>query len=111
MDKINKDFDGVSWEWTGTTTIRALKPICPKEDCKNEMDIIMMGGSLQVSNNKDERRVSLTMTNDTPHYLCSRCSFEQATTITLKDNSTKALRKAARKEFERRQRLMERKTT
>jgi len=39
MDKINKDFDGVSWEWKGRTAIRDLKAICP--DCKYELDIKM----------------------------------------------------------------------
>ena len=40
MDKINKDFDGVSWEWKGKTAVRDLKPICPK--CKYELDITMI---------------------------------------------------------------------
>jgi phage FluMu protein Com len=102
MDKINKDFDGVSWEWKGKTAIRDLKPICPK--CKYELDIQMIGRGIP----SDLSHITFPLFY--LGYLCPKCSFSVNTNIDGV-NDPKDLRKAVRKKFEHRQRLMVRKTS
>ena len=105
MDEINKDFDGVSWEWKGKTAIRDLKPICPK--CKYELDIKQTMSDMKVGEDDD---LSITFPSLDVLYSCPDCSFSVKTNI-YNINNPKTLRKAARKEFEHRQRLMVRKTS
>ena len=95
MDEINKDFDGVSWEWRGKTFI-GLKPICP--GCKYELDIKMTGPKITMDG------PNMTITQARLSYLCSKCSFFHNTTID-DVNTPNDLRKAVLKEFEQRQRL------
>ena len=105
MAKINKDFDGVLWEWTGRKPIKNLKPICPK--CKYELDIIQTMSDMKVGKDDD---LSIAFPSLGVLYSCPDCSFTIKTNID-NVNNPKTLRKAARKEFERRQRLMVRKTS
>ena len=110
MDEINKDFDGVSWEWKGKTAIRDLKPICP--ECQYELDIKMIDTMivpLPRKSNEDGRGV-IEITKAHIIYKCSKCNYSMPTTIDGIDEP-KDLSKAARKEFEHRQRLMLRKTS
>ncbi len=109
MDEINKDFDGVSWEWKGRTAIRDLKPICP--ECQYELDIemsdIKIEGYDELTKDGDS---SLKITGVPVSYFCSKCNFTTPTSINGIDEP-KDLRKAVLKEFEHRQRLMVRKTS
>ncbi|MBW8042237.1 MAG: hypothetical protein FVQ85_19865 [Planctomycetes bacterium] len=94
MGEINKDFDGVSWEWRGKTFID-LKPICP--DCKYELNIEITMPEMTIDRPKiiiHQARVS---------YVCSKCSFSIDTIENVE--SPKDLLKVVRKEFEHRQRL------
>ncbi len=105
MDKINKDFDGVSWEWKGKTAIRDLKSICPK--CQYELDIKFNETMIVISPPPTK---GLRITPAYVSYFCPNCDFTTPTTIDDVKNP-KDLRKAALKEFEHRQRLMVRRTS
>jgi hypothetical protein len=103
MDKINKDFDGVSWEWTGRRAIRNLKPICP--ECQYELDITMSGLDMKYGEETEDGGGHITLSLPEVIYSCPKCPFSANTNI----DDVKAprdLRKAVRKEFEHRQRLM-----
>lgn len=100
MGEINKDFDGVSWEWRGKTFID-LKPICP--DCKFELDIKMSDFKMKQEKKEDGGRF-LDFSLPRVSYSCPKCSFSINTTVENVD-SPKDLHKAALKEFEHRQRL------
>ncbi len=105
MDKINKDFDGVSWEWKGKTAIRDLKPICPKPECQYELDITMSELDMKRGEKTEDGCVPITLIFPDVIYSCPKCSFSANTNI----DDVKAprdLRKAVLKEFEHRQRLM-----
>lgn len=97
MDKINKDFDGVSWEWKGKMAIRDLKPICPK--CKYELDITMNESVIVPIPPR-----TLSITSAYVSYSCAKCDFSAPTTID-DVNNPKDLRKAVLREFEHRRRL------
>ena len=99
MDEINKDFDGVSWEWKGRRDIRGLKPICPK--CQYELNIEKIGPKMKM--NGGFRNMTILLPRGFL-YSCPDCSFSKNSNIDDVDSS-KDLRKAAQKEFERRQRL------
>lgn len=96
MEKIDKNFDGVSWEWDGKEVIRNLKPICP--GCEYELDIIETDPDMKINGSE------ISYTGPSVSYSCPNCSSRINTT---KDNidSPKDLRKAVLKEFEHRQRL------
>jgi len=96
MSEINKDFDGVSWEWRGKTFID-LKPICPKSKCQNELNIEKTCFHPTIDRDHPEIIFEFPVS-----YVCPKCSFSKNTTI-KNVNEPKDLRKAARKEFERRQ--------
>jgi hypothetical protein len=96
MDKINKGFDGVSWEWKGKRYIRELKPVCPK--CQYELDIEITGFGITTN------LPCITISQGHVSYSCPKCSFSTKTTINGVNNP-KDLRKAVRKEFEHRLRL------
>lgn len=102
MDKINKDFDGVSWEWKGETAIRDLKPICPK--CKYELDVKMIDTMIVPHKSTEDGRGFIEITTAHVIYKCSKCNYSMPTTIDGIDEP-KDLCKVARKEFEHRQRL------
>lgn len=100
MNEIDKEFDGVSWEWRGKTFI-GLKPICP--DCKYELDIKMADFKMKQELTEDGI-LSLTIPHPRVSYSCPKCSFSTNTTIDGVD-SPKDLRKAVLREFQHRQRL------
>ncbi len=99
MNEINKDFDGMQWEWKGRNRITDLKPICP--DCMGECDIKMHGFDFSVDNRQETK---ITIRHGRVSYVCSNCSFSKPTTIDNVDEP-KDLSKAAMREFERRLRL------
>ena len=103
MDEINKDFDGVSWEWRGKT-FRGLKPICPKPKCLFELDIEITELDMKIHEPTEDKSPRITLTSPHVIYSCPKCSFSINTTID-DVNSPRDLRKAVRKEFEHRQRL------
>ncbi len=96
MCEINKDFDGVSWEWIGKA-FTGLKPICPK--CKYGLNIEQKESDINI-----DKGPRITITSPHVIYSCPKCSFSINTTID-DVNSPRDLRKAVRKEFEHRQRL------
>ena len=53
MDKIDKNFDGLSWKWEGRKFIKNLKPICPKLECQSELDINIELNPPNIHTNKD----------------------------------------------------------
>ncbi len=110
MDKINKDFDGVSWEWNGKTAIRGLKPICPRSNCANELDVKTIERVIMFGPSTEDGRGTIQIAEAHVIYKCSNCDYSMPTTIDGIVES-KDLRKIAQKEFERRQRLMLRKAT
>jgi C4-type Zn-finger protein len=95
MGEINKEFDGVSWEWKGTKDIRELRPICPK--CQYELDIQSIYRGMP-------NLPRITFPLYYLGYVCPKCSFSVQTNIDGV-NDPKELRKAVRKEFEHRQRV------
>ena len=96
MSEINKDFDGVSWEWKGNRDIRELKPICPK--CQYELNIELTMPPMT----KDCLKIIIHKARVS--YVCPKCNFSIDTNIENVDGP-KDLLKAVRKEFEHRQRL------
>lgn len=99
MSEIDKNFDGVLWEWKGRKAIRELKPICPK--CQYEMEI--KPAEIRYSP-RDPISHYITITQEPVSYSCPKCSFSNETNIDGVNNP-EDLHKSVQKEFEHRQRL------
>jgi len=104
MSKIDKNFDGVSWDWKGRKVIKDLKPICP--ECRYELNIKIGGFNIEEGKPTKDNCLPLRITLAHVLYSCPKCKFSIPTSING-INEPKDLHKAALKEFEHRQRLME----